>query len=321
MNLPESTDQFTCQDEYVKLLNDNLQSLRSTAKKCRDSNEFKRVSSTNPATQNIYQPGDLVLFDIRGPQKDFLPTKLTAPFKGPYEVLKHYKNDVTCRHLNTGIVQLFHVDRLKPYFGTLESAKDLAQADGFQHVILEITAHRGDPMSRKKMDFYIQYAEGPPLWVPWSTDLFQSVPYETYCRAHPPLYPLIFTLDVAKTKIKSLNDQPITIVQPHSLGHMDLRWFSDGWYHSLDLPNADFTQYLWPFDYNDFANDRHSKIHVTFHFTNHTYTLTNFQVTCWGYPKPMAPSTVLITPTLLRQYPQIIPDYCRDTTLHSIRHL
>jgi hypothetical protein len=172
MNLPESTDQFTCQDEYVKLLNDNLQSLRSTAKKCRDSNEFKRVSSTNPATQNIYQPGDLVLFDIRGPQKDFLPTKLTAPFKGPYEVLKHYKNDVTCRHLNTGIVQLFHVDRLKPYFGTLDSAKDLAQADGFQHVIVDITAHRGDPMSRKKMDFYIQYAEGPPLWVPWSTDLF-----------------------------------------------------------------------------------------------------------------------------------------------------
>jgi hypothetical protein len=154
--------------------------------------------------------------------------KLTAPFKGPYEVLKHYKNDVTCRHLNTGIVQLFHVDRLKPYFGTLESAKDLAQADGFQHVIVEITAHRGDPMSRKKMDFYIQYAEGPPLWVPWSTDLFQSVPFETYCHAHPPLYPLIFTLDVAETKIKSLNDQPITIVQPPSLGHMDLRWFSDG---------------------------------------------------------------------------------------------
>jgi hypothetical protein len=181
MNLPDTTDQFTCQDEYVKLLNDNLQSLRSTAKKCRDSNEFKRVSSTNPATQNIYQPGDLVLFDIRGPQKDFLPTKLTAPFKGPYEVLKHYKDDATCRHLNTGIVQLFHVDRLKPYFGTLDSAKDLAQADGFQHVIVEITAHRGDPMSRKKMDFYIQYAEGPLIWVPWSTDLFQSVPYETYC--------------------------------------------------------------------------------------------------------------------------------------------
>jgi hypothetical protein len=144
--LPETTDQFTCQDEYVKLLTDNLQSLRTTAKQCRDSNEFKLVSSTNPTTQNIYQPGDLVLFDIRGPQKDFLPTNLTAPFKGPCEVLKHYKNDATCRHLNTGVIQLFHVDRLKPYFGTLASAKELAQADGFKHVVVEITAYRCDPM-------------------------------------------------------------------------------------------------------------------------------------------------------------------------------
>jgi hypothetical protein len=130
-----------------------------------------------------------------------------------------------------------------------------------------------------------------------------------------------FNLDVAKTKIKTLNDQPITIIQPFSNGYMDLRWFSDGWYHSLELPNADFTNYLWPFDYHDFANDRHSKIHITFHFTNHPYILTNFQVTCLGYPKTIVPSTVFITPALLRQYPHILPDDCRASTLHSIQHL
>ena len=63
------------------------------------------------------------------------------------------------------------------------------------------------------------------------------------------------------------------------------------------------TTYVWPFDYLDFANDRHSKIHITFHFTQHQYILTNFQVTCWGYPKAIVPSTVLITPAVLRQYP------------------
>jgi len=50
--------------------------------------------------------------------------------------------------------------------------------------------------------------------------------------------------------------------RPTSYPCKDLRWFSDGWCHSLELPNADLTQYLWPFDYTDFANDRHSKIHV-----------------------------------------------------------
>jgi len=88
MNLPETTDTFTCTDEYVSLLNDNLQSRRSTAKQCRDSNANKRVSSSYPAKQNIHQPDDLVLFDVRGPQKNFLPIKLSAPYKGPYEVLK-----------------------------------------------------------------------------------------------------------------------------------------------------------------------------------------------------------------------------------------
>lgn len=47
--------------------------------------------------------------------------------------------------------------------------------------------------------------------------------------------------------------------------------------------------------YQDFANDRHSKIHVNFHFTNYTCILTNFQVTCWGYPKLLVSSTVIIT--------------------------
>lgn len=321
MNLPETTDKFTCQDEYVTLLNDNLRSLRATAKKCRDSIEFKRLSSTDPATQNTYQPGDLVLFDVRGPQHDFLPTKLSPPYKGPYQVKKHYKNDVTCQHLNTGVVQQFHVDRLKPYFGDIESALTLAQADGFQHVIIEIKAHRGDTLKRKTMDFYIQYAEGPPLWVPWSQDLFDSVPYETYCRAHPPLYPLIFKLDVARAKIKTLNDSPISLVEPFSPGLMDLRFFSDGWYHSLGLPDEDFTSYLWPFDYKGYANDARTKIRVKFRFTNATYILTNFQVTCWGYPKTINANTVTITAAFIRQYPQILPDATRADVLHSLTHL
>jgi len=79
--------------------------------------------------------------------------------------------------------------------------------------------------------------------------------------------------------MKSLNDQPITIIQPFTSGYMDLRWFSGGWYHSLELPNTDFTNYQWPFEYQDLANDRRSKIHINFHLINHPYILTYFQVT------------------------------------------
>ena len=50
----------------------------------------------------------------------------------------------------------------------------------------------------------------------------------TVVPTHHSIYPLSFTLDVAKTKIKALYDQLITIIQPFTSGYMDLRWFSDG---------------------------------------------------------------------------------------------
>jgi hypothetical protein len=50
--------------------------------------------------QNVFQEGDLILYDLKGPNKDFLPSKLTTPYKCPYVVLSQYKNDVTCKHAN-----------------------------------------------------------------------------------------------------------------------------------------------------------------------------------------------------------------------------
>ena len=34
--------------------------------------------------QNLYQEGDFLLYDLRGPDKSFLSSKLTTPYKGPY---------------------------------------------------------------------------------------------------------------------------------------------------------------------------------------------------------------------------------------------
>ncbi len=82
-----------------------------------------------PEMQNVFQEGDLILYDLKGPNKDFLPSKLTTPYKGPYVVLSQYKNDVTCKHANVGTVQVFHIDRIKPFYGSLEEATALAQVD------------------------------------------------------------------------------------------------------------------------------------------------------------------------------------------------
>ena len=188
-------------------------------------------------------------------------------------------------------VQQFHVDRLKPYFGTLASAKDLAQADGFQHVIVEITAHCGDPVSRKKMDFYIQYAEGSPLWIPWSIDLFQSVPYETYCRAHHHYIRSSSPLIVPRPR-----SRPSMISPSPSFNHsLVVTWISVG------SPTAGTTPSSYPTPTSPpiYGPSNTKTSPTTVIRTNHGYVLTNFQVTCWGYPKTIVPSTVIITPALL----------------------
>ena len=135
MKLPEDTDANLAGDEYVELLKVNLTSLRATAASCIASNEYKRAGTMTEEKQNVYQDGDLVLYDLRGPDKDFLPSKLTTPYKGPYIVSSQYKNDVTCKHANQGTVQVFHVDRVKPFYGSLEEAQKLSRVDYQQFVI------------------------------------------------------------------------------------------------------------------------------------------------------------------------------------------
>jgi len=129
MKLPEDTDANLAGDEFVELFKVNLTSLRATAASCIASNEYKRAGTMTEEKQNVYQDGDLVLYDLRGPDKDFLPSKLTTPYKGPYIVSSQHKNDVTCKHANQGTVQVFHVDRVKPFYGSLEEAQKLSRVE------------------------------------------------------------------------------------------------------------------------------------------------------------------------------------------------
>ena len=78
-------------DDYVSLLRANLESFRKTATACIASKEYQRAGILIPEMQNVFQEGDLILYDLKGPNKDFLPSKLTTPYKGPYVVLSQYK--------------------------------------------------------------------------------------------------------------------------------------------------------------------------------------------------------------------------------------
>ena len=97
MRFPEDKDLNSAENDYVSLLRANLISLRETAAACIASKEYQRAG---PLTLDIFREGDLILYDLKGLSKDFLPSKLTMPYKDflPYVVLSQYKYDVTCKH-------------------------------------------------------------------------------------------------------------------------------------------------------------------------------------------------------------------------------
>lgn len=183
----------------MKLLDENLRALWEASRKFQLQLVAERGGNTDPALQNQYQPGDLVHFQraVNAP----LPSKLTLHFAGPYEVISQHKNDVQCRHLCVKTVHTFHVERLKMFFGPREEAERVALLDHDQYQVETILYYRGNPAIRTTMEFYIRFGDGDERWVTWSKDLFDSVPYEDFCRARPPLFPLLFTVKEAQKQI------------------------------------------------------------------------------------------------------------------------
>jgi len=87
---------------YLHRLNANLAALWEIARAHQTKlRQVRGDQIADPATQNIFQAGDRVLFQHSANRNR--PTKLSAPFLGPFEVLDQYqcKNDVQVRHLTT----------------------------------------------------------------------------------------------------------------------------------------------------------------------------------------------------------------------------
>ena len=199
-------------------------------------------SNPAPEQQNLYQPGDLVLFQLN-PDRP-LPTKLTPRYQGPYEVISHVRNDVECKHLIQGSIRKFYVGNLKIFRGSRDEAMKAAMLDFDQFVITRIRAYRGDPFTRTTMEFEVEFADGTVVWQTYTEDLSSTVQFEDYCRSRSELFPLIYSAAEAKRYIQQLNRSVITDVEPGVRVFVDLRSYGATWYQQLGLPDADHNTYV-----------------------------------------------------------------------------
>ena len=114
--------------------------------------------------------GDFVLLSVPKQNREF---KLSPPYSGPFEVLRHQtgSNDVQCRNLVTGQIKEFHSTLLKTFTGTAKEALAMVQSESDQFDIVSILAYRGQPETRSTTSYLVLFADGDRKWLPYCSDI------------------------------------------------------------------------------------------------------------------------------------------------------
>lgn len=290
---------------FVMRLTEHLRVIREVSAKYQAEIVAERGAVSNAKPQNIFQPGDFVLFQRSLP----LPSKLSSPFEGPFEVIVQRKNDVECRHLVLGSIRTFHVERLKLFVGDRKTAYAAALLDNNQFVIKHFLAYRGDPLIRTTMEFEIEFDDGSVHWVPWSPDLFAAVPYEEYCRSRTELFPLIFSVAQAQREIQYIKTTAITAVAPGDRVFVDLRSYGAQWYATLPLPDRDHVTYVLEYRYTKWIGKSQRVLAAFCEVFNEMWPrLDAYFVFAYGSVKSFDPQRmVLVDSQLLQQFPELTP--------------
>jgi hypothetical protein len=289
--------------KYIIKLDNNLKVIQDISRAFQHNLASERTHDTPTHLQNVFQPGDFVLHHLSE-----LPSKLTPRYAGPYEVLSQSKNDVTCRHLVQQVVRVLHVSTLKIFHGNRDAAFKAALLDFNQFVISKFIAYRGNPLTRTSMEFEICFEDGDVVWLPWSEDLFSTTQYEDFCRANPPLFPLLFRLEVANREIKRIRQSPITDVSPGDIVFVDLRSYGSTWYSTLNLPDQDHLTYVVEYRYTEWVSKSRLKIVAICPIFDETFHVDNFFIFQYGKYKKFDPSfMVMIDVAFTQKFPQVLP--------------
>ena len=223
--------------EVIQRLDRNLQTVRALSLRLQTELADDRRKADGPPL--TYERGDLVLFNPREQPSDHLPTKLSPNWLGPYQVIEQRKNDVTVQHVVLKSQAVVHVERLKPYIGTLQDAIRIAQHDQHQYFVVSINSYSGNPHVRSSMVFNVTFEDGT-VDVPYTADLADSAQFRSYVQSQPHLFPLLFSAKQAKQEIARINKLAITSVAPGTSVWLNAR-FWDGkdasWFDSCELPD------------------------------------------------------------------------------------
>jgi hypothetical protein len=293
----------------LQTLDRNLRSVRASSLSLQQQLIVERQA--RDGSPQAYSPGDLFLFNRRENPLDMLPDKLSPPFLGPYRVLHQAKNDVTCEHVVTHDSKILHVSRVKPFFGTWDSAFTVGQLDKDQYLIISINYFTGNPHVRKSLLFNVTF-EGPTtVMIPYSPDLATAETFIAYVESLPWLYPLLHPPSTVKKNMASLNKCSIDSFCPGQEAHLHMRYFDSftlSWYDTLDLPLKEM-EYFVIINFESWVNTKHTKINARCELFNRTLVLTHYDVFAYVIRSDIEKKfgMVLVTESNLESHRGLLP--------------
>jgi hypothetical protein len=295
--------------QFVRNLDENLRIVRDKSAELQKQVIEERCK--HDGEHQVYEPGDLVLFNPREKPTSMLPAKLYPRMLGPYRVLSHVQNDVSLEHVVTGAPMITHVSRLIPFIGSDSDAYDVAKIDQDQYVITEISYFIGNVHIRKSLEFHVVFEDSESKMIPYNPDLASAEPFKQYVLSKSYLFPLRYTYNEAKKQKTRLNRLPITKIVPYSAHYLHLRYYDKEnleWYDTLkfEYPNKD---YLVHIDFANWSRPSRTEIEVSCPILNHTFIITNYEICMYvvTYDKFHAESMIIITDTDEILYSKLIP--------------
>ena len=194
MRLPNPADLPSNAPTFLRSLAKNIDTVRRASLQYQNNIAADRSAAAGVAA--VYEPGDLVLWDLLELPTDHKPTKLTPRYSGPYEVVTQTQNDVQCKHVNLGTVHTFHVERLHAFFGSRDDALRVARLDQDQYEISAINYYTENVFKRQSLLFNVSFADGSVIDLPLTPDLYPHPShltpsaYRHYCLSDTPQLPL-----------------------------------------------------------------------------------------------------------------------------------
>ena len=132
--------------------------------------QYLRTRHPRNQITNLYQPGDLILWNPREQVNSFRSSKLAPKLLGLYSVISQERNDIICTHCHLKTQHTFHSDRVSPFLGAPTDAAKLGIFDKEEYVVSADLQHHGNLNRLKTVEVIVSwlgYGAESNTWERW----------------------------------------------------------------------------------------------------------------------------------------------------------